>query len=96
MGFLRRLEGFIGLLQRLFGMLVSGLVIYFTVVRGGSTVGVWGELVDVGSWLVRGIWHGVRHLRRPSELRTIPFSKLFNSEQSRCGGPVLGQMKKGC
>jgi len=53
MGFLRPLESFIGIFQRLFGMLVSGLVIFFAVVRGGSTVGVCGEFVVFGSSLVR-------------------------------------------
>ena len=51
MGFLRPLESFIGIFQRLFGMLVSGLVIFFAVVRGGSTVGVCGE-----SWYSAALW----------------------------------------
>jgi len=59
MSFLRPLESFIGMFQRLLGMLVSGLVIFFAVVRGGSTVRVCGELVEFGSSLVRVIWHGV-------------------------------------
>jgi hypothetical protein len=41
------------------GMLVSGLVIFFPVVRGGSTVCVCGEFVKLGSPLVRLIWHRV-------------------------------------
>ena len=35
MSFLRQLESFIGMFQRLFRMLVSGLMIFFPVVRGG-------------------------------------------------------------
>jgi hypothetical protein len=42
MSFLRPLESFIGMLQCLFGMFVSSLVIFFPVVRGGSTVRVCG------------------------------------------------------
>jgi hypothetical protein len=61
MGFLRPLESFIGMFQRLFGMLVSGLVIFFSVMRGGSTVGVCGEFVVFGSSLVRVAWHGVSY-----------------------------------
>jgi hypothetical protein len=59
MGFLRPLKGFIGMFQRLLGMLVSGLVIFFTVVCSGSTVRVCGEFVEFGSSLVRVVWHGV-------------------------------------
>jgi hypothetical protein len=61
MGFLRPLESFIGIFQRLFGMLVSGLVIFFAVVRGGSTVGVCGEFMELGRPSVRVIWHSVSH-----------------------------------
>ena len=43
--------------QRLFGKLMSGLVIFFPVVRGGSTVRVRGEFVIFGSFLVRLTWH---------------------------------------
>lgn len=45
MSFSRPLESLIGVFQRLFGMLVSGLVIFFPVVRGGSTVRVCSEFV---------------------------------------------------
>jgi hypothetical protein len=58
MRFLRPLESFIGIFQCLLGMLVSGLVIFFSVVRGGSTMRVCGEFVEIGSSLVRVIWHG--------------------------------------
>jgi hypothetical protein len=47
--------------QRLFGMLVSGLVIFFPEVRGGSTVRVCGKFVIFGSSLVRLIWHNVSY-----------------------------------
>ena len=40
MRFLRGLEGFIGMFQRLFGMLVAGLVVFFAVVGGGGAVRV--------------------------------------------------------
>jgi hypothetical protein len=43
--------------QRLFGKLMSGLVIFFPEVRGGSTVRVCGEFVIFGSFLGRLIWH---------------------------------------
>ena len=52
MSFLGCLESFIGMFKRLFGMLVSGLVIFFSVVHGGSTVRVCGEFVEFGSSLV--------------------------------------------
>ena len=38
-------------------MLVSALVIFFPVVRGGSTVRVCSQFVELGSSLVRVIWH---------------------------------------
>jgi len=43
----------------LLGELVPGLVILFSVVRGGSTVGMGGKLVEFSGSLVRVIWHGV-------------------------------------
>lgn len=52
MSFLRPLEGLVGMLHGLLGMLVSGLVIFFPVVHGGSTVRVCGEFVELGSFLV--------------------------------------------
>ena len=83
MGFLRPLESFIGMFQCLFGMFVSGLVIFFPVVRGGSTVRVCGEFVELGSSLVRIIWHSVSHPGGPLHLGTIPFPKLYNIRHSR-------------
>jgi len=93
MGFLRPLESFIGMFQRLFGMLVSGLVIFLAVVRGCSTVRVCGELVVFGSSLVRVIWHSVSYPWSPLHLGTIRFSKLYNKEHSRRGHAFSNQMK---
>jgi len=93
MGFLRPLESFIGMFQRLFGMLVSGLVIFFSVVRGGSTVGVCGEFVVFGSSLVRVVWHSVSCPWSPLHLGTIRFSKLYNKEHSRRRHAFSNQMK---
>jgi hypothetical protein len=45
------------MLHRLFGMLVSGLMIFFPVVHGRSAVGMCGEFVELGSSLVRVTWH---------------------------------------
>jgi hypothetical protein len=73
MSFLRPLESFIGVFQRLFGMLVSGLMIFFPVVRGCSTVRVCGEFVEFGSSLVRIIWHSVSHPLWPLHLRIFAF-----------------------
>jgi hypothetical protein len=57
MSFFRRLESLIGMFHCLLGMLVSGLVILFPVMRGGGTVRVCGEFVELGGSLVRVIWH---------------------------------------
>jgi hypothetical protein len=53
-------------------MFVSGLVIFFPAVRAC------GEFVELGSSLVRVIWHGVSHPWEALHLGTISFSKLFN------------------
>jgi len=74
MSFLRPLRSFIRIFQRLFGKLVSGLVIFFPVVRGGSTVRVCGEFVELGSSLVRLIWHSVSHPGARSNLQKFPAS----------------------
>ena len=76
MSFLQRLQSFIGMFQRLPGMLVSGLVIFFPVMHGGSTVRVCGLLVEFGSSLVRVLWHSVFHPQ--CHLRIIPLSSLSN------------------
>ncbi len=96
MGFVRPLESFIGMFQRLFGMLVSGLVIFFSVMRGGRTVGVCGEFVVFGSSLVRVAWHSVSYPWSPLHLGTIRFSKLYNKEHSGRGHAFSNQMKNGC
>ena len=83
MGFLRPLECFIGVFQRLFGIFVSGLVIFFPVVHGGSTVGVCGEFMELGSLSVRVIWHSVSHPPMYSILKSFHFRKLSNCEHSR-------------
>ena len=44
-------------------MLVPGLVIFFPMVRGGRTVRVCGEFVELSSSLVRVIWHSVSNSR---------------------------------
>jgi hypothetical protein len=59
MSFLRRLESPIGMFKRLFGMLVSGLVIFFPVVHGGGAVGVGSEFMEFGSSLVQVIGHSI-------------------------------------
>jgi hypothetical protein len=56
----------------LFGKLVSGLVIFFPVVRGGSAVRVCGEFVELGSSSVRLIWHTVFHPGARSNLQKFP------------------------
>jgi hypothetical protein len=61
------------MLQRLFGMLVSGLVIFFPVVRGGSPVRVCGEFVEFGSFIVRLIWHNVSYRNTPFSLESFHF-----------------------
>jgi hypothetical protein len=84
MGFLRPLESFMGIFQRLFRMFVSGLVIFFPVVSGGAPVCVCGEFVEFGSSLMRVIWHGVLPSYVTSHHRTILSSALFNWEHPRC------------
>jgi hypothetical protein len=49
MSFLRRLERFVGMFQRLPGMLVSGLMVLFPVMDGGSSVCVCSQFVKLGS-----------------------------------------------
>jgi hypothetical protein len=68
MSVLRPLHGFTRMFQRLFGKLMSGLVIFFPMVRGGSSVGVCGEFVEFGSLFVRLTWHNVSY---PSTLFSV-------------------------
>src|ERR1700730_2720041 len=72
MSFLRPLESIIVLFQHLFGMLMSGLVIFFSMAYGGSTVRVCGEFMEFGSSLVRVIWHSLSVLG--STLESFYFS----------------------
>jgi hypothetical protein len=83
MSIFRPLHSFTCMFQGLFGMLVSGLVIFFPVVRGSSSVRVCGEFMEFGSSLVRVIWHSVSIPFSPLHLETSTPSKLFNCEQSR-------------
>ena len=55
----------------LLGVLVSGLVIFFPVVRGRGAVRVCGVFVEFGSSLVRVIWH----LFVPSSVAVLTYSK---------------------
>ena len=68
--------------QRLFGMLVSGLVIFFPVVRSSHSVSVCGEIVQFCGSLVCVFWHGVFYPRFTFHPRTIPLLTLCNIEQS--------------
>ena len=76
MSFLRQLESFICVFQRLLGMLVPGLVILFPVMYGGRTVRVRGKFVELGGSLVRVIWHSFSNPRFLLHFRIIPFCKL--------------------
>jgi hypothetical protein len=59
MGFLRPLERLRGVFQSLLGMLVPGLVVFFSMMRGGSAVRVCRKFVELGGPLVRVRWHVV-------------------------------------
>lgn len=72
MSIFRPLHGSTRMFQGLFGMLVSGLMIFFPVVRRGSSVRVCGEFVELGSSLVRLIWHSVSHPGARSSLQKFP------------------------
>jgi hypothetical protein len=61
-------------------MLVSGLVICFSVVYRGRTVRVGREFVEFGSSLVRVIWHHIPILG--AHLRIIPIFRLSNCGHS--------------
>ena len=63
MRFLRPLECLIGIFHGLLGMLVSGLMVFLPMVRGGGAVRVRGQFVKLGSSLVRVIWHGAAYPR---------------------------------
>ena len=57
MSFLRQLESPGGMLQGLSGMFVTRQVIFFPMVHSSSTVSMGGEFVELGSSLVRIVWH---------------------------------------
>jgi hypothetical protein len=59
MGVLRPLEGFTRMLQCLFGMLMSGLMIFFSVLYGSGTVRVCGQLMELSRSSVRVTRHSV-------------------------------------
>jgi hypothetical protein len=59
MSLLRSVESFFGMFKRLFGMLLSGLMIFFSVVYGGRSVRVRGEFVEFGGSLMRVRWHDI-------------------------------------
>ena len=52
---------------------MSGLVIFFPVVRGGSTVRVRGEFVIFGSFLVRLTWHNFSYPSTRFRLESFHF-----------------------
>ena len=82
---MRPLKGLVGVFKCLFGMLASGLVIFFPVVRCGDSVRVRGELVEFGSPLVRVIWHSTPVLTSLLRLQPSRAPKLFNIGQSVVG-----------
>jgi hypothetical protein len=89
MSLLRPLRSFIRVFQRLLGMFVPALMIAFRVLRGGSPVRVRGELVELGSSLVRVIWHWFPHLWRPFNLP--PFHFFHCSILNMCPAhPIIG------
>ena len=85
MRFLRPLERLLGMLHGLPGLLVPGLVIFFSVMRGGSPVRVRCEFVELRSSLMRVIWHGASRPSGMLHLRIIRFCKLSNSVHMRRG-----------
>jgi hypothetical protein len=87
MSLLRPLESFVGMCHGLLGMLVSGLVFFFPVVHGGSTVRVCGEFVEFSSFLVRVSWHRVSHPPRSLHLRIFAFPRRPNYVHSRRSHP---------
>jgi hypothetical protein len=59
--------------QRLFGRLVSSLVIFFQVARRGSSVRVGSEFMLFGTFLVRLIWHNVSYPSSRFSLESFHF-----------------------
>lgn len=59
MSVFRPLECFVGVLRSLPGMFLRRLMILFPMVRGSGTVRVRGKLVELGSPLMRFVWHSI-------------------------------------
>lgn len=99
MSFLRPLESFIGMFQCLPGVLVSGLVIFFPVVRGGGAVCVCGVFVEFGSSLVRFIWHSFSHPRWPFSRNLqqfrFPSCSVVGVRCARTSGETLSPLRCG-
>jgi hypothetical protein len=97
MSFLRPLESFIGMFQCLPGVLVSGLVIFFPVVRGGGAVCVCGVFVEFGSSLVRFIWHSFSHPRWPFSRNLqqfrFPSCSVVGIRCARTSGETLSPLR---
>jgi hypothetical protein len=74
-------------------MLVSSLMIFFPVVRGGDTVRVCSQFVQFGSSLVRVIWHCVSDSWSPLYPSIFAFSALFSFEHLRRGQLLLSAQK---
>jgi hypothetical protein len=55
MSFFRQLRSLIRIFQRLFGMIESGLVIFFPLARSGSTMRLRGEFVEFGAFSCESI-----------------------------------------
>jgi hypothetical protein len=81
MSFLGELESFGGMLQGLPGMLMSGLVIFLAMVHGSRTVRMCDEFMELGSSLMRVVWHSATHPRPPADANSSRFIGLFNCEQ---------------
>jgi hypothetical protein len=87
MRFLRPLKRLLGMFHGFPGVLVPGLMIFFPVVRGGSTVRVRCEFVEFGCSLMRVIGHGYPRPQGHLHLSPSGFYKLFSNEHSG-GAPV--------
>ena len=59
MSILRELVSGIGMFQGLLGMLLSGLVVSFAMLRGRGAVRVCGLFMELCGSLVRVTWHGL-------------------------------------
>jgi hypothetical protein len=60
-------------------MFVSGLVIFFPMVRGGGTMPVRGQFVEFSSSLVRIVWHSVLILRAILEVSRVPHRAITDN-----------------